>query len=63
MDERSGGGTSAPNPSFIAKLKGCSGCQQRKEAVSNMLTSGNFWIGVAVGVGGVYAYHKFVKKA
>jgi hypothetical protein len=22
---------------------------------------GNFWWGVAVGVGGVYAYHKFFK--
>ena len=24
-----------------------------------MLTSSTFWIGVAVGVGGYYAYHRF----
>lgn len=26
-----------------------------------MLTSGRFWAGVVVGVGGVYAWHRFVK--
>lgn len=26
-----------------------------------MLTSGRFWIGVAVGVAGTAAFHKFVK--
>ena len=26
-----------------------------------MLTSGRFWIGVAVGVAGVAAYHRYMK--
>lgn len=28
-----------------------------------MLTDGRFWIGVVVGVGGTYAYHRWVKPA
>lgn len=26
-----------------------------------MLVSGKFWFGVAVGVGGIYAYHRWMK--
>lgn len=26
-----------------------------------MLTSGRFWIGVAIGAGGLAAYHRFMK--
>lgn len=26
-----------------------------------MLTNGKFWFGVAVGVGGVYAVHRWIK--
>lgn len=48
--------------SLSARIKNCEGCAKRKEALTNMLTSGHFWVGVAIGVGGVYAYHKYVKK-
>lgn len=26
-----------------------------------MLTDGRFWFGVVVGVGGIYAYHRWMK--
>lgn len=26
-----------------------------------MLTDGRFWFGIVVGVGGVYAYHRWMK--
>ena len=47
---------------WIDKAKNCQGCQERKENLQKMLTSGNFWVGVVIGVGGVWAYHKYVKK-
>lgn len=28
-----------------------------------MLTDGRFWVGVLVGVGGTYAYHRWMKPA
>jgi len=27
-----------------------------------MLTSGNFWVGLLVGVGAVYVYHRYAAK-
>lgn len=48
--------------SFIASIKNCEGCAKRKEAVNNMLSSHNFWIGFAVGVGATYAWHMYKAK-
>lgn len=62
MDSSSGSDSSASNSSFIARLKGCQGCQQRKEYITTMLGDGRFWFGVVIGVGGCWAYHKYVKK-
>ena len=44
------------------KISDCEGCQKRKEALVNMLTDHKFWIGVVVGVVGVYGYKKWVAK-
>lgn len=52
-------GSSPSDPSFFARLNNCSGCQQRKEYVTTMLRSHTFWIGVVVGAGGVYVWHRF----
>ena len=51
------------NPSFTTRLKNCQGCQQRKEYLTNMLTYTRFWFGVLLGVGGTWAYHKYVKSS
>jgi hypothetical protein len=61
MDSNSSGGASSMDSSLFTRISNCSGCQKRKEYVQNMFNS-SFFIGLAVGVGGVYAYHKWVKK-
>lgn len=58
MVSSSGSGSSDSNSSFTSRLKNCEGCQKRKEVVM----SPNFWLGIAVGVAGTWAYHKYVKK-
>ena len=49
--------------SLQEKTSNCSGCQARKEKVKEMLTDHKFWMGVVVGVAGVYVYKKFSAKA
>lgn len=43
-------------------MSDCEGCEKRKEALKKMLGDHRFWLGIAVGVGGCWAYRKFVKK-
>lgn len=43
-------------------MSGCEGCKKRKEILTNMLSSQHFWVGVVVGVGGVWAYHRFAGR-
>ena len=40
----------------------CKGCQKRKEYLVTMLTDHRFWLGIIVGVGGTYVYHKYAAK-
>jgi hypothetical protein len=56
------GDSSAGDSSFFASLKNCEGCAKRKEYLQTMLTDSRFWVGVLIGVGGTWAYHKYVKK-
>jgi hypothetical protein len=62
MDSSSGSDSAASNPSLFASLKNCQGCQKRKEYLQTMLTDSRFWVGVLVGFGGTWAYHKYLKK-
>lgn len=62
MDEHNRSGPSNVYSSFTSRISGCQGCKQRKEKLTSMLSSHHFWIGVVVGVGGVYVYHRVTGK-
>lgn len=59
MDSDSRSGAASVYSTFFARLKGCESCNQRKVFLTDMLTSHTFWIGIAVGAIGVYAWHKY----
>ena len=62
MDESSGSRPTNLYSSLTSRMSDCEGCKKRKEYLTTMIGSSNFWVGVVVGVGGVWAYHRFAKK-